>query len=485
MRKKSILTEQINKDLRNYNYLKFFAAFKQTLLTSCLFLLFLLFLLIIPNTNPPRNNPDGSLTYQIQQKFFPASTNKLVDMDFPARSGNPLEILRSPRNLNNYQLAQAVGYLHQDFIEKHQDQHLNESMQRLFMMLMQFESISRLRFNRGTGRLISQSDLEDLAGHILNSRWYRESLLRLFSNNAYGFSVDRMLRIFISIQAASHFFEVPYPALFCLFFQESKFDFLADSPTGAKGVGQLTSIGLREVQRLRIYSEMELTLQRTAEYLNQVYTDTQINIWLRKLGFKTIFPELTPIPKKIEFTRISSAFMRKVGKRLVEEGQSYGKKTSTLWYLSKRLRRGRILPKRYAHMHKVFSQMLEENYASSQASAYNIETNILLSTMLYNHYYKYRWRHSKHVYELPAQTRVILAAAAYNHGQTGIRRFLYNLKHEFPMLDFQNLSSQQLRILFTTRRLKHAIRRPFSKIREASRHVRKIMDCTEKRTSIL
>ncbi|GIT70754.1 MAG: hypothetical protein Ct9H300mP28_05680 [Pseudomonadota bacterium] len=42
-------------------------------------------------------------------------------------------------------------------------------MQKLLIMFMQFESISRLRFNRGTGRLLSQSNLEDLAEHIMNS----------------------------------------------------------------------------------------------------------------------------------------------------------------------------------------------------------------------------------------------------------------------------------------------------------------------------
>ena len=218
---------------------------------------------------------------------------------------------------------------------------------------------------------------------------------------------------------------------------------------------------------------------------NQVYGDHQIQIWLNKLGLKTAFPEIFPVPKNINFTRISSAFMRKVGQRLVEEGQSYGKKTNTLWYLSKRLRRGRILPNRYAHMHKVFSEMMEEDYTSSQTSVYNIETNILLSTMLYSHYYRYRWRHGKNAYDLPKATRVILAAAAYNHGQTGIRRLLYNLKHEFPMLDFQNLSSKQLSTLLTAHRLKHALRSSIHKVREASRHIRKIMECTERRTSIL
>ena len=66
--------------------------------------------------------------------------------------------------------------------------------------------------------------------------------------------------------------------------------------------------------------------------------------------------------------------------------------------------------------------MMEEDYTSSQTSVYNIETNILLSTMLYSHYYRYRWRHGKNAYDLPKATRVILAAAAYNMGQNALKR---------------------------------------------------------------
>ena len=74
-----------------------------------------------------------------------------------------------------------------------------------------------------------------------------------------------------------------------------------------------------------------------------------------------------------------------------------------------------------------------------------------------------------------------MATSAYNHGQTGMRRFLINLKQEFPMLDFQALSSKKLRILFTIRRLSNAIKQSPRKIKEVSRHVRNIMDCAEKR----
>ncbi|MBC8259757.1 MAG: hypothetical protein H8E38_12120 [SAR324 cluster bacterium] len=457
--------------------LKIAIILKRPAFSAVIFCVLLIFFSTIPEIIPPDHTSDFSLTFQHSPETKTVVSEELLDFDFPPRTGTPLEIPAIPRDLERFQLLHSVGFLHQTYFKEKHVQHHNESLRRLFMMFMQYESISRLRFNRGTKRLASQTDIEGLADHILNSLWYREALLRFSSNNDYGFSEERMIRILISIQAAAHYFELPYPALFCLFFQESKFDFLANSPTGAKGVGQLTSIGLRQIQRLRRISTNELKLQSTADYLNQVYTDPQILKWLTNLGFKTNLPEISAIPETIIFTRLTSSFMRKVGKELEKEGQAFGKNIGLLWFLSKRLRRGRILPSRYAQLHKVFATMLEKQYASSAASVYNIETNILLSTMLFNHYYHYRWRYGKKVFKLPSETRVILAAAAYNHGQTGMRRFLNNLRHEFPMLDFEQLSAQKMRSLLTTRRLSRALKSPYYKIREASRHVRKVMQC--------
>ena len=44
---------------------------------------------------------------------------------------------------------------------------------------------------------------------------------------------------------------------------------------------------------------METKLQRTANHLNQVYTDPQIQKWLANLGFKIDFAKISPIPKKL------------------------------------------------------------------------------------------------------------------------------------------------------------------------------------------
>ena len=233
---------------------------------------------------------------------------------------------------------------------------------------------------------------------------------------------------------------------------------------------------------LSVEADEEFLLQKTATHLNQVYNDPQINLWLEKLGFKIKLPKIKPIPKKIEFTRINSAFIREVGLELVKRGHSYGKNTGLLWYLSKKIRRGRILSERYAHTHKIFSEMLAKRYASSPSSAYNIETNILASTILFDHYYRYRWKEGEEMFNLPEDTRVILAASAYNHGQSGMRRFLINLKQEFPSLNFKDLTAKRLKYLFTSVRLKKAVQRPDYKISETSTHIDKIMECSSKRT---
>ena len=158
--------------------MKKLTIFSQKLLTVISFILILFFLLIIPNTNPPHNFPDDIQPVQIQKKLFPAAKDKMIDMGFPPTTGSPLEITLTPRNLNTIQLENSLNYLHLPFLEKLNAQHQIDTMQKLLILFMQFESISRLRFNRGTGRLLSQSDLEDLAEHIMNSSWYRQSLLK-------------------------------------------------------------------------------------------------------------------------------------------------------------------------------------------------------------------------------------------------------------------------------------------------------------------
>jgi hypothetical protein len=96
---------------------------------------------------------------------------------------------------------------------------------------------------------------------------------------------------------------------------------------------------LREVRRLRDFSSKELLIQRTAVHLNQVYSDPQIQIWLQNLGFNLDLPIISPIPENIEFTQLTSEFMREVGKELVKDGHSYGENIGLLWFLSKKIRR--------------------------------------------------------------------------------------------------------------------------------------------------
>jgi len=451
-----------------------------------MFLVFLSISLTIPKTHQHKKVNFIQEPSQLHSKFNKLSTKEknkssLFTTD-PSKDSKKTPL---SRNSKTSQILNSVSKIHRFYFEKNKYPFFNESLRRIVISFLQFESISRKRFHRGTKSLPTQSNLEDLADHIVESSWYRETLRRYTSNNAYGFSEERMIRVLFSIQVAAHFFEIPFPALFCLFFQESKFDFLANSHTGAKGIGQLTSIAIKEVRRLRNNPKKELLLQKTADHLNKVYSDPQINLWLKNLGFKINLPKIKPIPKNIEFTRINSAFMREVGKKLVKNGQTYGENIGLLWYLSKKIRRGRILSDRYAHTHKVFSQMLENEYAVSPSSAYNIETNIIASTMLFNNYYRYKWKQKNEIFDLSADARVIVAVAAYNHGQSGMRRFLINLRKEFPKLEYKFLSAKKIEDLFTSSRLSKALQRPLYKVRETSRHVRNIIECSVKRPMVL
>ena len=176
------------------------------------YILFLILLLTLPEKTPPPYFPNYYLPVVMQKKNLPSLADELIALDSPARSGRPLEILQFPQNMSFVQLQQIITNKHKSYLENKNDPDINASMHRIFMTFIQFESISRLRFNRGTGRLMSQKDLEGLADHFIDSRWYRETLKRFSSNEAYGFSEERLLRVLITIQAAAHFFEVPYPA---------------------------------------------------------------------------------------------------------------------------------------------------------------------------------------------------------------------------------------------------------------------------------
>ena len=101
--------------------------------------------------------------------------------------------------------------------------------------------------------------------------------------------------------------------------------------------------------------------------------------------------------------------------------------------------------------------------------------------MLFNHYYRYKWQNGKDLFFIPEDTRAILAASAYNHGQSGMRRFLINLKNEFPVMNFKDLSVNKLSNYFTHQRLLKALQRPKDKIREASTHVKNIIECSTKK----
>ena len=100
--------------------------------------------MIVPEKTTHHQRPEIILTVKLQPKLLPYAKDELIDFDFPPRPCKPLEIPTEPQDLNRFQLLQSVGHLHQSYFDKKRDQHINESMYRIFMMFMQFESISIL-----------------------------------------------------------------------------------------------------------------------------------------------------------------------------------------------------------------------------------------------------------------------------------------------------------------------------------------------------
>ena len=85
-------------------------------------------------------------------------------------------------------------------------------------------------------------------------------------------------------------------------------------------------------------------------------------------------------------TRSASLLLPEVQKRLQEEQLPYASNTSQIRRRLNRLRQGRPLSLAYAPIHAHYVAALEESYAGEPGNIFHIETNILLSTLLFRHY---------------------------------------------------------------------------------------------------
>ncbi len=368
--------------------------------------------------------------------------------------------------------------VHAEFLRERHPYHINPIGSQLFRIFVEYDLVSRLRYKRGVGRLFEHKTVHELSDYLQQSRWYREALKRYTTYEQYGFSENRMVRTLLAMHTSAHFFDVPYPTLFCLFFQESKLDFKAVSRTGARGIGQLTSIALREMIRQRKRKSNEQLLQSAYRHLNSIYHDPLIHEWMGEMGLHPRFPQLEELPKSLLPVPSTRMIVPKVIRSLKSRGAAFAKNTGLVRLLIRKAQWGETLPIRYAQTQQVFVNVLEKTQARNPASIHHIETNVLLSSMLFSRYYRYRWSHPKGAFSLNPGSRALLAVAAYNHGPSGARRLLIHLQNEFPKLDFADISAVELARLFTPIRLAKALRRPYRKVREAGRHVRQVLRCS-------
>lgn len=375
-------------------------------------------------------------------------------------------------------------YYHQVMHTK-EKQWPNQEIDRLQKFAVTYDFMSRLRYKRGVERYQGQKEIEDLVYKLEDTQWYDDYILRITENQDYSYSENRALRILASMHTGAHFFELPYPTLFCLLFQESKFDFKAFSHTGARGLGQLTVIGLRQIQEMRKKEIHETRLQNAVNHLRLVYSDEMMHKVLQKMGFNPRFPYFKQMPDQIQLPKFNTSLMREVGQNLVKNGYSYGNDLALVSRLAHQVGRGYILPSNYAPIHSAFIETIDQKYARHFGNVLNIETNVLFSSMLLRYYMNYRWVVGGKAVAIRPPIRAIFAIAAYNHGQLGVIRYIRKLKRDVPGVNLRTMSVDDFMTYFTQQRVAAALQDSPQKVRESFKHVRKILTCAQESPNFL
>ena len=128
----------------------FLTSFREQVLSlPVLFIILLSLFLIVPETIQSPNIAYYPQHSQYHPRSFTTTKVKLKVPNYPANSVKHLKILQSIPDLSTNQLLLSVRNLHRPYFEKKKNKFINESMRRIIMMFMQFESMSRQIFNRG------------------------------------------------------------------------------------------------------------------------------------------------------------------------------------------------------------------------------------------------------------------------------------------------------------------------------------------------
>lgn len=357
----------------------------------------------------------------------------------------------------------------------------NAVLERFVRFVLTYDLFSRLRFGRGVDHFHGQKQIPELVGFIMQNRWYQDFLVRKTDDPTYGFMENHALQIVIGMHTAAHVFQLPYPTLFCLLFQESRFDFKISSPTGAVGLGQLTTVGLRQIAHLRTKMGYEKRLQTATTHLGNVYRDPFLLRYLEELGFKPKFPESVSVPRRVVSGAprlVTKEILDEISNELLAMGNTVGAERKQLRNLLGKLQRGKMLPVRFAAVHQVFKHTVERRFGRDPESLLNPITNIFSTAILLRYYMGYRWKAAGKTLPMKPVIRSLAAIAAYNEGQEGVKRFFGRLRTDFPHINLRHASIKELEPIFTQQRVQANHPDDPGKAGEIFRHVTKIRDCS-------
>ena len=359
------------------------------------------------------------------------------------------------------------------------DQPTKPTVARFANYLILQESLARWHYHWGTEALPGQRNRTQLYHYFLSSYWFQENLQKFLAQSEYGFPELSLVRTLSAIQASAFFLEVSYPTIFCLFFKESRLDYKAVSVSGARGLGQLTGIAIKQIELLREDNEEQTRLNAALHHLQQRYADPTWQGILAELGYQVQLPQNLSLPPKIVVpTRSASLLLPEVQKRLKEEQLPYASKTSQIRRRLNRLRQGRPLSLTYAPIHAHYVLALEENYAGEPGNIFHIETNILLSTLLFRHYLQSKWRYGKSVWKPRPEVQRVLAVAAYNQGQSSARNLFRLLQKEIGKKP-EEITLKEFVEHLTPQRVQQALKGSKAQARELIDHALNVAECAE------
>jgi len=379
------------------------------------------------------------------------------------------------------EIRRHINIHYEAFNKKTDSAFPNDPLKRLHRFLNTYDLISKLRYRRTVSFLPCQKSLPELVDFIMSSRWYNEFLIPVSTDEVYDYSENTALRILISAHTAAHFFQIPFPTLFCLIFQESKFDFKIKSYTGALGLGQITGIALKQINLIRQQDPDEnRRILAAAHHLKNIYSDTVIDELLRDIGFYPMFPKLDEFPDRIQkFDPYQWKVVKQVSKELVRKGFSYGKKLSLVRQLIKKDLKGQILRGKYAAVHPALLKVTDVNYGKKFGTVLNIETNLLVSAMLLRHYMNYAWIVRNQKIHLKPSLAAIMAIGAYNQGPSVIREYIRYLLKLNPRYKIEQATSKDHRLFLSKKGIRKALKNRSRRVEELFEHIRKITQCSE------